>query len=53
MNLLVFDSKIDMWNFESVDYSMHRRNEARSAVVTAVEEQLTAEANRGRERKPG
>jgi len=51
-NLIDFDSKIDMWNFESVDYSLHRRAEASSALYKAIDESLTADQAR-RDRKPG
>ena len=51
-NLIDFDTKIDMWNFESVDYSIHRKAEASSALYKAIDESLTADQVR-RDRKPG
>ena len=50
-NLIDFESKIDMWNFESVDYSKKRKEESREVIQKAVHDKILEELNARRERK--
>lgn len=50
-NLIDFESKIDMWNFESVDYSKKRKEESRDVVQKAIHDKILEELNARRERK--
>ena len=51
MNLVDFESKIDLWQFESVDYSKKRREEARQAIQKAIDEKYLEEYKARRDRK--
>jgi SWI/SNF-related matrix-associated actin-dependent regulator of chromatin subfamily A member 5 len=51
MNLIDFESKIDMWNFESVDYSKKRKKESEDIIQKAIHKKLIDEYNARRERK--
>jgi len=51
MNLVDFESKIDLWQFESVDYSKKRRDEARQAIQKAIDEKYLEEYKARRDRK--
>lgn len=51
MNLVDFDSKIDMWNFESVDYSQKRRDESKEVIERAIYDKMMEENKIRRERK--
>lgn len=50
MNLTEFDSKLDMWNFESVDYSQRRKEESRDVILKALEMKEFEQSNIRRER---
>lgn len=43
MNLIDFESKIDMWNFESVDYSKKRREDSREILQKAIHDKILEE----------
>jgi SWI/SNF-related matrix-associated actin-dependent regulator of chromatin subfamily A member 5 len=51
MNLVDFESKIDMWQFESVDYSKKRKEESKSAIQDAISAKMYEEFKARRERK--
>jgi len=51
MNLIDFESKIDMWNFESVDYSKKRREDSREILQKAIHDKILEEFKERRERK--
>ena len=50
-NLIDFESKIDMWNFESVDYSKKRKEDSRDIIQRAIHDKILEELNARRERK--
>ena len=50
-NLIDFESKIDMWNFESVDYSKKRKEDSRDVIQRAIHDKILEELNARRERK--
>ena len=50
-NLIDFESKIDMWNFESIDYSKKRKEESRDIIQKAIHDKILEELNARRERK--
>ncbi|OMJ71951.1 hypothetical protein SteCoe_29714 [Stentor coeruleus] len=50
-NLIDFESKIDMWNFESIDYSKKRKEESRDVIQKAIHDKILEELNARRERK--
>lgn len=50
-NLIDFESKIDMWNFESVDYSKKRKEDSKDIIQRAIHDKILEELNARRERK--
>ena len=50
-NLIDFESKIDMWNFESIDYSKKRKEDSKDIIQKAIHDKILEELNARRERK--
>mmetsp|Transcript_975 Transcript_975/g.2405 ORF Transcript_975/g.2405 Transcript_975/m.2405 type:complete len:1009 (+) Transcript_975:3343-6369(+) len=51
MNLVDFESKIDMWRFEDFDYSKKRKDESKSAIQEAISAKMYEDFKARRERK--
>ncbi|CAG9327900.1 unnamed protein product [Blepharisma stoltei] len=51
MNLVDFESKIDMWNFESVDYSKKRKEDSKAAIELLMQDKILDDYKARRERK--
>ena len=50
-NLTDFESKIDMWNFESIDYSKKRKEESREVISKAIQDKALEDMKARRDRK--
>ena len=50
-DLVEFDSKLDMWNFESIDYSKKRKEESKNVLDRAFQEKMLEDMKARRERK--
>lgn len=51
MNLVDFESKIDLWRFEDFDYSKKRKEESKNAIQEAITAKMYEEFKARRERK--
>jgi SWI/SNF-related matrix-associated actin-dependent regulator of chromatin subfamily A member 5 len=50
-NLIEFESKIDMWNFESIDYSKKRKEDSKDVLNKIVQERLSNDPDERRDKK--